>query len=168
MRLREEPVEVLERAEAYVGDRLVVVHNGMLENYLELKERLQAEGHVFKSETDTEVLAHLFEHHLRSTDRLEEAVRRGLLEVRGFDGIPQETNRVRLDQRSHGRRRRRRDEVAELTDPRRTVGVGGVARNVLAGPVDLDFGADVYLHCDPPVFGLGDVMPVVEVGRVDA
>ena len=43
---------------------LVVVHNGILENYLELKERLAAEGHVFRSETDTEVLAHLVEHHL--------------------------------------------------------------------------------------------------------
>ena len=43
---------------------LVVVHNGILENYLEIKERLLAEGHVFRSETDTEVLAHLIEHHL--------------------------------------------------------------------------------------------------------
>ena len=46
---------------------LVVVHNGIIENYLEIKERLQAEGHVFKSETDTEVLAHLIEHHLQDT-----------------------------------------------------------------------------------------------------
>ncbi len=38
---------------------LVVVHNGILENYLEIKERLRGEGHVFRSETDTEVLAHL-------------------------------------------------------------------------------------------------------------
>jgi glucosamine--fructose-6-phosphate aminotransferase (isomerizing) len=66
---------------------LVVVHNGILENYLELKERLQAEGHVFKSETDTEVLAHLFEHHLKETGRLERAVRRGLSEVRGAYAI---------------------------------------------------------------------------------
>lgn len=66
---------------------LVVVHNGILENYLELKERLQAEGHVFKSETDTEVLAHLFEHHLKETGRLERAVRRGLAEVRGAYAI---------------------------------------------------------------------------------
>lgn len=41
--------------------RLVLVHNGILENYLPLKERLQAEGHVFCSETDTEVMAHLEE-----------------------------------------------------------------------------------------------------------
>src|SRR6266702_6010780 len=65
------------------GGRLVVVHNGILENYLEIKERLQAAGHVFKSETDTEVLAHLFEHHLKTAASLDDAVRRGLLEVRG-------------------------------------------------------------------------------------
>src|SRR5919106_1550664 len=62
---------------------LVVVHNGILENYLSLKERLQAEGHVFKSETDTEVLAHLVEHHLKRTNDLEAAVRKALAEIRG-------------------------------------------------------------------------------------
>jgi len=62
---------------------LVVVHNGILENYLEIKERLAAEGHVFKSQTDTEVLAHLIEHHLASDGRLERAVKRALNEVRG-------------------------------------------------------------------------------------
>jgi glucosamine--fructose-6-phosphate aminotransferase (isomerizing) len=62
---------------------LVVVHNGILENYVQLKERLQAEGHVFKSETDTEVLAHLVEHHLAVIGDLEAAVRRALGEIRG-------------------------------------------------------------------------------------
>jgi len=62
---------------------LVVVHNGILENYLQLKERLQSEGHVFKSETDTEVLAHLVEHHLAITGDVESAVRRALAEIRG-------------------------------------------------------------------------------------
>src|SRR2546427_3909638 len=62
---------------------LVVVHNGILENYLEIKERLAAEGHVFKSQTDTEVLAHLIEHHMKSAGRLERAVKRALNEVRG-------------------------------------------------------------------------------------
>jgi glucosamine--fructose-6-phosphate aminotransferase (isomerizing) len=61
---------------------LVVVHNGILENYLEIKERLLAEGHTFKSETDTEVLAHLIEHHLRSA-RLDQAVKRALSEFKG-------------------------------------------------------------------------------------
>ena len=63
--------------------RLVVVHNGILENYVEIKERLASDGHTFKSETDTEVLAHLIEHHLRGTRRLEEAVRAALREVTG-------------------------------------------------------------------------------------
>ena len=62
---------------------LVVVHNGILENYLPIKERLAAEGHTFKSETDTEVLAHLIERHLKDTPRLEEAVKRALRELRG-------------------------------------------------------------------------------------
>ena len=62
---------------------LVVVHNGILENYLEIKERLASDGHTFKSETDTEVLAHLIEHHLRGTQRLDQAVRAALREVTG-------------------------------------------------------------------------------------
>ena len=66
---------------------LVVVHNGILENYLELKERLQAEGHTFRSETDTEVLAHLVEHYLSREPRLEGAVRLALGEVRGSYAI---------------------------------------------------------------------------------
>ena len=41
--------------------RVAVVHNGILENYLELKMKLEAEGHTFRSETDTEVMAHLVE-----------------------------------------------------------------------------------------------------------
>jgi len=69
------------------GGSLVVVHNGILENYLELKERLQAEGHTFRSETDTEVLAHLVEHYLTRDPRLEGAVRLALGEVRGSYAI---------------------------------------------------------------------------------
>ncbi|MFQ5897737.1 MAG: glutamine--fructose-6-phosphate transaminase (isomerizing) [Candidatus Methylomirabilia bacterium] len=66
---------------------LVVVHNGILENYLPIKERLQAEGHRFQSETDTEVLAHLIEHSLREVPRLEMAVKRALREVKGSYAI---------------------------------------------------------------------------------
>ena len=62
---------------------LVVVHNGIIENYLPIKERLSAEGHVFTSETDTEVIAHLIERHLKDIPRLDEAVRRALRELRG-------------------------------------------------------------------------------------
>ena len=66
---------------------LVVVHNGIIENYLPIKERLGAEGHVFTSETDTEVIAHLIERHLKDTPRLDEAVRRALRELRGSYAI---------------------------------------------------------------------------------
>ena len=69
------------------GDgRVVVVHNGIIENYLELKRDLQARGHVFKSETDTEVVAHLIQKHQQLDPQadLETAFRRSLNEVRGI------------------------------------------------------------------------------------
>jgi len=66
---------------------LVVVHNGIIENYLPIKEQLLAEGHRFTSETDTEVIAHLIERHLRDVPRLEEAMRRALRELRGSYAI---------------------------------------------------------------------------------
>jgi glucosamine--fructose-6-phosphate aminotransferase (isomerizing) len=64
---------------------LVVVHNGIIENYLTLKERLKAEGHVFLTETDTEVIAHLIEKYFEGC--LEDAVRRALLELKGAYAI---------------------------------------------------------------------------------
>ena len=62
---------------------LVVVHNGIIENYLELKNRLIAQGHTFKSQTDTEVIAHLVETHLKKTGDLRSAVVAMLKEVTG-------------------------------------------------------------------------------------
>ncbi len=62
---------------------VVVVHNGILENYLPIKRQLIAEGHTFKSETDTEVVAHLVEKHWTASSGLGEAVRRALAELRG-------------------------------------------------------------------------------------
>jgi len=66
--------------------RIVVVHNGIIENYLELKKELQSQGHEFKTETDTEIVAHLVEREMRD-DGLENAVRRALVYMRGMFAI---------------------------------------------------------------------------------
>ncbi|MBA3885655.1 MAG: glutamine--fructose-6-phosphate transaminase (isomerizing) [Acidobacteria bacterium] len=63
--------------------RIVVVHNGIIENYLDLKRQLQSEGHRFITETDTEIVAHLVEREMKD-DGLENAVRRALLYMRGL------------------------------------------------------------------------------------
>ncbi len=63
--------------------RIVVVHNGIIENYLELKRALIAEGHTFVTETDTEVVAHLVEKEWKG-DGLAAAVRRSLAQIRGL------------------------------------------------------------------------------------
>ncbi len=62
---------------------IVLVHNGIIENYISLKGRLQELGHRFSSETDTEIIAHLVEEHYRDSGDFEQAVRQALAEVRG-------------------------------------------------------------------------------------
>ncbi len=62
---------------------IVVVHNGIIENYLELKETLRGKGHHFSSETDTEVIAHLIEDDYKANRDFVSAVRKALSEVRG-------------------------------------------------------------------------------------
>jgi glucosamine--fructose-6-phosphate aminotransferase (isomerizing) len=62
--------------------KIVVVHNGIIENYLDLKQELQRRGHRFVTETDTEIVAHLVEREMQD-DGLENAVRRALLLMRG-------------------------------------------------------------------------------------
>jgi glucosamine--fructose-6-phosphate aminotransferase (isomerizing) len=73
--------------------RIVVVHNGIVENYLELKRELVEEGHAFVTETDTEIIAHLIEQELRSAESsgktmlLEEGVRRAARRLTGAYAI---------------------------------------------------------------------------------
>ena len=64
---------------------IVVVHNGIVENYLKLKKELTAEGHTFITETDTEIIAHLVEKYLDGN--LENAVRKALKEITGVFAI---------------------------------------------------------------------------------
>ena len=67
------------------NQRIALVHNGIIENYQSLKEDLEAKGHTFLSETDSEVLAHLIEEHY--TDDLKQAVSSALAQVEGTYGI---------------------------------------------------------------------------------
>jgi glutamine---fructose-6-phosphate transaminase (isomerizing) len=64
--------------------RVVVVHNGIIENYLQLKERLRHADHRFVTETDTEVIAHLIEENLKTDHSFERAVRLAMRELRGI------------------------------------------------------------------------------------
>jgi glucosamine--fructose-6-phosphate aminotransferase (isomerizing) len=63
--------------------KVVVIHNGIIENFLPIKQRLQKAGHEFKTETDTEVVAHLIEENMKDGTKFVEAVRKTLKELDG-------------------------------------------------------------------------------------
>jgi len=79
------PSEHNEHPHLDCGGRIAVVHNGIIENHVALRRRLSAEGHAFRSEIDTEVIAHLIESHGRRG--LVEAVRCAAYELRGAFAI---------------------------------------------------------------------------------
>ncbi|GAA6205568.1 MULTISPECIES: glutamine--fructose-6-phosphate transaminase (isomerizing) [Thalassotalea] len=68
------------------SENIAVVHNGIIENHKELKEKLQTLGYVFVSETDTEVIAHLVHHELKTADSLVQAVQKTALQLDGAYG----------------------------------------------------------------------------------
>src|SRR5215208_6124711 len=76
---------------------IVVIQNGIVENYLELKQRLVARGHVFESQTDTEVIARLLGDHYAAAGSLEQAMRLALAELRGGNAV------VAMSRREPGR-----------------------------------------------------------------
>ena len=79
-----EPSEA--NAHPHRSGHIAVVHNGIIENYEELREALQKRGYVFQSQTDTEVIAHLVEWEFRTTNNLLEAVQKTVIQLRGAYG----------------------------------------------------------------------------------
>jgi len=70
-----------------MDENIMIVHNGIIENYKLIKNRLTEENYTFKTDTDTEVLANLINYHYANTNEFETAVRLALLEVEGTYGI---------------------------------------------------------------------------------
>ncbi|MBL0612100.1 glutamine--fructose-6-phosphate transaminase (isomerizing) [Aeromonas jandaei] len=73
-------------AHPHVSDHIVVVHNGIIENHEELRETLKGLGYEFNSDTDTEVIAHLVHHELKSADSLLAAMQKAVKQLRGAYG----------------------------------------------------------------------------------
>src|SRR5688572_22883598 len=72
-----------ENAHPHKVGPISVVHNGIIENHLQLRARLEGTGAKFSSETDTEIFAHLIAHELTAAGNLTEAVRKSLMQVKG-------------------------------------------------------------------------------------
>ena len=82
-----EPTEANAHPHVDCTGRIAVVHNGIIENHAELRAALEAEGHEFRSSTDTEVIAHLLEKHCAAGADLVEAMRLTIGEIEGQYGI---------------------------------------------------------------------------------
>lgn len=82
-----EPTELNAHPHHDCAGEVWVVHNGIIENFKELKAMLESRGHTFRSSTDTEVIAHLIEEHLKTEKTFEPAVRATLKELRGTYGL---------------------------------------------------------------------------------
>lgn len=82
-----EPTETNAHPHSDCGGNFWVVHNGIIENYQELKKKLVALGHVFVSDTDTEVISHMIEEKFKETSDFEEAVKKMLAEIKGTYGL---------------------------------------------------------------------------------
>lgn len=99
-----EPSELNAHPHSSEDANVVVVHNGIIENYLELKEKLQKNGYVFYSQTDTEVVTNLIDYYYKKTGTPLEAISRTMLRVRGsyalgilFAACPDRMYAVRKD-----------------------------------------------------------------------
>lgn len=73
----------LENAHPHAAGKVKIVHNGIIENYIELKEDLISKGHKFLSETDTEVIVHLIDEELKKNGDRGEVIRRAMLRLKG-------------------------------------------------------------------------------------
>ncbi len=82
-----EPNEINAHPHYDCKKEIAIVHNGIIENYRDLKEKLETDGHIFKSETDSEVISHLIEKYYELYDDIEEAMKRSLKDVEGAYGI---------------------------------------------------------------------------------
>ena len=76
-----------DNAHPHQSEGIVVVHNGIIENYLELKEKLKKQGHKFISETDTEIIPHLIKSFIKKGSSFETAVKKALKKIRGSYAI---------------------------------------------------------------------------------
>ena len=82
-----EPTKINAHPHTDSKKRIAIVHNGIIENYQLLKKKLEEEGHIFESETDTEILAHLIEHFCLENNSLTAAVQQACKLVEGTFGI---------------------------------------------------------------------------------